>query len=589
MGRFTRPDPWGPSVSAVVLAIVLIPYGALALPFDTSLYVQAGGILLGVAGLLAVSWRGSVGSGIADRASEPLILGLVLFIGATLLGTGIGLWRGSALRDLAGQALSMGLLPLAVLAGAAAGVHGKRRRLAWALVAATAGVCWIHLGNGLLQIVRGESAGSMILANGVTAAGPALIALPLALALAFREPGRVARTAAWLAVGTIMSYAIGSGIRSLWVALVVAVPLFVVFSGEWRRLLDPRLVGATLALMIGVGTGLVVAQRWIESGGEVAIAFPSPSPALDAATDRPFETTLRRWEAPKAVPLTASVELPSAGWYRLEACLSEASRGTARARALWLDRKGRRLGILRGKLTPEAGDSPTCVTRFGKAPVGTTGARLQILPISDRGEWHIQSVTLTHLGSGPWVSLARQMQFLSDRLSSLVAILRMDTVLRSDAAPKAKTETIRFRWVETSRLLALFRDGTLTEKLFGHGLGARYRLDSPGWDNRGHWVYYEDVNYIHNFFAFLLYKLGLLGGGLVLAALALWLVWGAKRARRAERSLERACVAAGAAALIAATVWSLSSPVFLNFRLAPLWGFLLASMRARPGSDELRP
>jgi len=579
MGRSTRPDPWGSSVPAAVLLIVLIPYGALALPFDTALYVQAGGILLGVAGLLVVSWRG--GSGIADRGSDPLTLGLALFVLAAVLGTGVGLWRGSALRDLAGQVLSMGLLPLAALAGTAARVHGQRRRLAWALVAATAGVCSIHLGSGLLQIVRGGSAGSMILANGVTAAGPALIALPLALALAFRERGRAARSLAWLAVGTIVSYAIGSGIRSLWVALVVAVPLLFVLSGEWRRLLDPRLVGAVFALVIVVGTGLVVAQRWIESGGEVEIAFP--------ATDRPLETTLRRWEEPKRVSLTASVEAPPAGWYRLEACLSEASRGTARARVLWLDREGKHLGILRGKLTPNADDSPTCVTRFGKAPAGTAGARLEILPISDRGEWHIRSVTLTHLGSGPWVSVARQMQFLSDRLSSLIALLQIDTVLRSDAAPKAKTETIRFRWVETSRLLALFRDGTLPEKLFGHGLGARYRLDAPGWDNRGHWVHYEDVNYIHNFFAFLLYKLGAVGGGLVLAALALWLVWGVKRARRAERSLERACVAAGAAALIAATLWSLSSPVFLNFRLAPLWGLLLASMRARPGSDELRP
>lgn len=588
MGRSARPDPWGSSVSAAVLLIVLIPYGALALPFDTSLYVQAGGILLGVAGLLAVSWRRSGGSGIADRAFDPLTLGLVLFVLAAVLGTGIGLWRGSALRDLAGQVLSMGLLPLAALAGTAARVHGKRRRLAWALVAATAGVCSIHLGDGLLQIVRGGSAGSMILANGVTAAGPALIALPLALALAFRERGRAARSLAWLAVGTIVSYAVGSGIRSLWVALVVAVPLFFVVSGEWRRRLDPRLVGAVLALLIGLVTGLFGAQRWIESGGEVTIAFPS-SPALAAATDRPLETTLRRWEEPKRVVLTASVEVPPAGWYRLGACLSEASRGTARARVLWLDREGRRLGILRAKLTPDTGDSPTCVTRFGKAPVGTAGARLEILPISDRGEWHIQSVTLTHLGSGPWVSVARQMQFLSDRLGSLLAILQINTVLRSDAAPKAKTETIRFRWVETSRLLALFRDGTLPEKLFGHGLGARYRLDAPGWDNRGHWVHYEDVNYIHNFYAFLLYKLGVVGGGLVLAALALWLVWGVKRARGAERSLERACVAAGTAALIAATLWSLSSPVFLNFRLAPLWGLLLASMRARAGSDELRP
>ncbi len=116
-------------------------------------------------------------------------------------------------------------------------------------------------------------------------------------------------------------------------------------------------------------------------------------------------------------------------------------------------------------------------------------------------------------------------------------------------------------------------------------------MDIDGFDNRGHWIHYDDVNYIHNWYLFLLFKLGIVGSILVLGALVGWIAWIVRSFGRAADSKDRAFLVAAAAAWIVYAVWSLTSPEILDFRMAPLWGWLLAVTSGglnNPGDPKIR-
>jgi O-antigen ligase len=98
-----------------------------------------------------------------------------------------------------------------------------------------------------------------------------------------------------------------------------------------------------------------------------------------------------------------------------------------------------------------------------------------------------------------------------------------------------------------------------------------------GYDNRGHMVWYGDVNYIHNLYLFLLFKLGLIGTVAVLAALALWIGWAIRSTLRLPHGERRAFLAATAAIWIGYCVWALTSPELIDFSMAPLFGLLVAA------------
>ena len=141
--------------------------------------------------------------------------------------------------------------------------------------------------------------------------------------------------------------------------------------------------------------------------------------------------------------------------------------------------------------------------------------------------------------------------------------------------------TLGFRWHESLKIVEALVEGSWIDRLFGHGLGATILLDVDGFDNRGHWVHYDDVNYIHNWYLFLLFKLGILGSILVVGSLVGWIVWTVGGVLRADNPGMRAFPAASAAAWIVYAVWSLTSPEILDFRMAPLWGWLLVVCASR--------
>jgi O-antigen ligase len=141
----------------------------------------------------------------------------------------------------------------------------------------------------------------------------------------------------------------------------------------------------------------------------------------------------------------------------------------------------------------------------------------------------------------------------------------------------ASDASIAFRFRETRAVVAAIKQVSWPWWLVGQGLGATFAFDTVGYDNRGNVVRYERPNYIHNFYLFLLFKLGVLGALAVLTALAMW-TWTAAKGARAQPAdtADRWFLAAAAAAWVTYIVWSVAAPEILDFRLAPVWGLLVA-------------
>jgi O-antigen ligase len=141
--------------------------------------------------------------------------------------------------------------------------------------------------------------------------------------------------------------------------------------------------------------------------------------------------------------------------------------------------------------------------------------------------------------------------------------------------------SVSLRLAESRSLLARLRTSGWPSRLFGHGLGATFDAGRGTGDS---------TNYVHNFYLFLLFKLGLVGTVLVLAAFALWCRYllVALLARRAGTPA-RVRLAAALAAWLAYLLWSVSSPEILDFRIAPLWGLLLAAAVADSSVPSIPP
>ena len=172
--------------------------------------------------------------------------------------------------------------------------------------------------------------------------------------------------------------------------------------------------------------------------------------------------------------------------------------------------------------------------------------------------WTMHDLRFRRLGSPVLAVLYAQATFMGQRMGSLAGF----------ADPTGQNlEGISERFGETQFLLEQVRDAGPAQKLFGAGLGARYtRKLRDG----------QDAHYIHNFYAFLLYKTGIVGTVLVLAAMSLWIGFTFVAARRSRDPWRRAFLWAVFSAWIGYAVWSLACPEILNFRMAPLWGFVIA-------------
>lgn len=569
------------ALAVVTGAIVLVPFATITLPYRRALYTQALTLLALTAGLLAAGlvrpgWGRRIGAGRCRVAAGVGLYGL-----AALHGGAVGLARGNEVELLAGQVLSMALLPLAALAGAGLGGGARSRPLAWGLGAGVASASLLHW---LAWLASPPGAGldrRLFFANAVSVVGASLLGLLLLATLVVSARG-ILRVLAGIATLPVLLLILASGVRGLWVATVLAVAVFLVLAfPPVRRQL--ALLGWMLAVA-GAAVGVVAMARWVERPRPNLLPAAEPSALLapvwgvvrEVARERPESAAVRfaaagghcHWALAPAFPVP---ELKT-GTYRLRGRLTGPDSWRVYVALQWFDGEGRLLG--RTVARRVEGSLAEVVTLL---PRGAVSARVVVgCPGEGEGEWLLHALALHRLGPAWLLRLPGLAQTLESRLSA--GLLEKDRVVGA---------ALRVRLRESRRLWDLFRHAAWGRKLSGHGLGATYAFDGPGRDERGRLTADAQPNYIHNFYLFLLYKLGLLGTGLVVVALVLWLTAAVAATRRLPYGLSRAFAAAAAAGLAAYSLWSLSSPEILDFRVAPLWGLLLAALaRLETVSDD---
>jgi hypothetical protein len=555
-------------VAAAAFSLVLIPYGTLGLSFRTALYVQAAAILavVSIAGLLGLALGGRPWSrGLPLR----LGLGLALYGGAAGLAAAVGLAAGNSPELVSGQLLSMGLLPLAGVAGLTLDPPRTWRAFGTGALAAAAAAAAFHLAAWALAAGRGRPALRLFLDNSVSLSGLALIALMLGLAAARGRDARI-RALAWGGLALLALYLLGAAVRGLWIAALPSLGAFVALKGAGA----PRARAATAT---GVALLVLLAlvwwcHRWLARERPDLLAGGRQQAAVDhfewtaADPSQPGEGILARVAGPAPVP--------GRGTYRLSARVGGGATGTGLVAIRWRNGWGDPLGIVALSARPfarmrrlEAVSSPPAGTATAELVVGARGG--------STGSWSLAGPRLEFLGPSLPTVLVAQAAYLDMRLRSLAALV---------SAPGSPPDvSVASRMSETRVVLGLFAAASWPRRLLGHGLGATFRPEgapvAPAPGERG------DQNYVHNFYAFLLWKLGLVGTALVAAALGLWLAMLVAWARGAPAGPRRSFLAAASGAWVGCLALAVSSPEILNFRVAPVLGLLLAAAAGAAGSE----
>ncbi len=554
--QLSKAAPRGWIVAALV-AIVLVPYGVLVAPGLGGIEVQAGGILLLtlVLGLVGFGVRGWL----ARILETPgwLWQGAGLWSAAALLGGLVGLVSGNEPTKVAGQVLALGLLPLGLLVGSLVGVGG--REIGRGLVLAVAGAALLHFAAWLLAAAEGVAPHRLYLEGGASVAGLAPLALLLALGA---DDGllRRFRRAISLVLGV---YLLGAGSRGAWLAALIGITVFLLLGRGARVRFTPRRIAWASGLCIAAAAAWLGFGAWLERPRPNLLPDARPAELVDAAG---HEQGLRRlgdgdgkggivWSSRvRKRDLGATFPVTAERTYRLRATLRGGQAGRGFVRLLWLDADGKPLANLGLAVPP--GDPWTLVEAFGAAPPGSRTARLVVgSDLGSEGNWQLERLQLHQMGPGAMLPLVRQGAYLEARVASLWS---------NGPNVTGHQRSLDFRLAETRRLLALWREAPLGAKLFGHGLGATFELAG------------ERLHYVHDFYAFLLFKLGLVGGGVVLLAALAWARGSVRTARSGAAGGDWA--PAVAAAWCAYLAWAFTSPELTDFRNAPLFGLVLASL-----------
>jgi len=556
-----------------------VPYVTLTLPFRAALKVQASLILalilsLLVVGLLRRGWWRRLRS-----APRPVLMGLLLYTSATILGALVGLVRGNDHEFLAGQALSMALLPLSALGGLVLCRAASWRGFAVGVAGSVTMLAVVHLAAVTARLTSGKPPLRTFLDNGISPIGTSLLAFILLVALAGWLPGWLRRVAIASMV-LLAVFALATLVRGLWITMLLG-GLFAGFCAYGHRIFVSRRLWLGLAAAVAA-FGLVwllilawwqfprynllepLARQGGMSGAPVHVMVDQTTRAH--ALDIVWRPTAGSREFSVGAPFPVT----SGGDYRLRASVTGQGGGTGFIEIQWLAAGGRVLEVLRTPLAATRAPSQAAVV--SSPPPGTVRGALRVgCDEHASGTWSASAVILERLGPHVLTLLHEQQREMGHRLLSLIP--------GCDQGKGDEAASVAFR-LEESRILArLFTSGSWGVQLFGRGLGAILHLGPIAVPDFGS----EDTNYIHNFYFFLLVKLGLIGSALAGGALLLWLIWTWRACRAAAPGAGRAFLAAGVAAWIVYLVWSVASPQLSDFRMVPVLGLLLAaSASARP-------
>ena len=540
-------DNQGRLVGVAVAGMVLGPAVVTRFASPPALVPQAVAItavvvaLLG-AGLAARGWRQVL------TADRPTLLALALYSAAAIQGAAVALARGNNTALIAGQFLSMILLPLGAAAALGLLRHGGWRPFATGLVAAAGTGGLVQLIMTVPTAINGPPGFRLMLPNSGSFAGVAPLALFLAGALA-RGGGRRVRVLLWAVGAVMLAIILGTGIRSQWLVLPAGVATYAALAAGRARLLSRRTLVIAGPVIFVLCAGAIFATWW----------WFKPRPSLLPAA--PASGVARAGE-PIAFALPGRVR----GAVRVEGTLTCQAPGYAYLSALG----------------GQGSSVPGPMRQFGVTGVGASEFQMVVAPQPAERKLILQLTDPQNLGCTASRLRAEvlwppALATLGDRLAALV---HRPPDPGAGSAPEAFAQdaSIAFRLRETRAIASEIRRAAWPVWVLGRGLGARYAIDTLGYDSRGQVQRFNSPNYIHNFYLFLPFKLGLVGTVEVLAALGIW-VWVAVVGAQARPvgTADRRFFAAAAASWITYILWSAAAPEILDFRMAAIWGMLAAT------------
>jgi len=562
-------------VSIAVFFAVLTPYATVSLPFRWSLEAQALIQLLIVTALLGTGLRPSgVRNLFGPEENRRCLVGLLLYATAAVQGTAVGLILDNPFYTVAGQSLSMGLLPLAAAAGMLQDRHTFPRQLVLGMVAGFVAAMSLNFGVWAWLAFHGERLRRLYLPNTIAPVGLVpLGALGGLLLLRYGTPPvrRLGATAIVLAV----PFTVFTGVRTLWLTVAVALVLFSLLAGSshrplqrWARVVRPGAIGV-------IGLVLAGAIFWWAIPRTNVLQAKVSQPLRGQSWVDMTETLngLFRWswtatDGRRGVILVDRHAVPAKRSFRAFAVISGDGPGQCALSLDWFDANGEKLATDRSELVCGHGGE-THVSLISIRPPTSDFVRLRGSCIrSTGGRWNISDPRLEGLSPVVAAVVAKDLMELRSR-----AISAGRWLTGTDVVPD---ESIGRRLRENQRLVELFSEASHLRKAFGHGLGAIYDLPirvAGETADTG-----QELNYIHNFYLFLLFKLGIVGGTAVVTAFGFW-IFALVTALKLEEwdRWNRGFLAFALTAWVVYLLWSISSPEILDFRMAPLWGLLLAA------------
>ena len=537
-----------------VAGVVLGPAVATRFGPPPALVAQAVTVTAIVLALLVVAVAGKGWRRILTT-DRPTLLALALYGAAAIQGTAVALARGNDTALVAGQFLSMALLPMGAAAALGLLRQGGWRPFATGLVAAAGAGGLFQLIMTLPTAINGPLGFRLMMPNAGSFSGVAPLVLFLAGALA-RGRGRRARALLW-AVGAVMAAIIlGTGIRSQWLVLPAGVAAYAALAAGRARLLSRRTIAIVAPVVLVLGAGAIFTTWW----------WFKPRPTL--AREAPASGVAGPGE-----PIVFALPGGVRGAVRVE--------GTLTCRAPGYVLLGAQ-GPSAGGPIDQIGVAGAVAAQFQMVVAPRPGAARLALEFNDPQSLGCTASRLTAVELWP--------PLLARSVARLAALVHRPPDPGAGTAPEAFAQdaSIAFRLRETRAIAREIRNSAWPTRILGHGLGATYSIDTLGYDSRGHVESFKNPNYIHNFYLFLPFKLGLFGAVEVLAALGIW-VWVAVAGARARPvgTADRLFFAGAAASWITYILWSAAAPEILDFRMAPIWGMLAAATAAARRSGTL--
>ncbi len=568
---------------AACIATVLLPFITVALPYRRALYVQAGVVVVLMLALICWALLRGDWSARLRAASPLLVVATGLYALVALLGTAVGLAGDASILAVGGQFTAMALLPLGALVALTAEPRRATTAFLYGMAGSVAGAALAHVTLWWVLGPRGAALRRITLPNSASAFGASLLGLLAALVLASEGSVPRARRFGRTAAIVILVYIIASGIRGLWIVTVLAAGAFLYASVHRRRdtRRPRRRLRSASILTAPVIVALAAAGWWLT---------PRENLAGDVARPRSDSTLPRTAAAAPTEPREFAVgpgrrsqlvlgprEVNADQGYRVSAELEGSGTGSCTLALDWLGATGEIITKDRSRFIAAGLPGGTALV-IGIPARGSHRLRSRIAcNASAKGAWTLSRLRLEELGPRSVAIAAKQLQTVFARAGRVVS--------PSSGSPWFPEPSLRLRAAESLTLTRAFMELPVTRKLIGRGLGATFVFTKPGRGPSGERVLVHEASYVHNFFLFLLYKLGLVGTVGALASLALFMAvpFTARRARTGCE-IERRFLAACSAAWVGYLVWAVASPEIIDFRVAPLLGLLVGCAAGAVGA-----